>query len=327
MNDEIQTMNRAPLLAGLVGLLSALTTTCTDSQSPDAVVEERRVSPVAGNSRVVRWVDDHLIWVQVPVRGTQIMMMLPGTNGLPENGRSIGRIAAEQGYRVIGLNYPDDVAVVVACASDPNPLCMEQVRAEIITGNSVSPYVTVDRDNSIGGRLIDLLRYLHQRFPSEGWDQFLEAGGGLRWEQIAVGGLSQGGGHAAYIAKLHEVPRVVMFGAPADGYNGQVAPWMQAGATPVTRYFGFKHVRDPFTSIEPNWLAIGLAAFGIPSFVDTSTDDRFGGSHMLVTDALPATGTYEHAHPSVFADGATPRRSDGSPVFDRVWRYLLGGGR
>ncbi|HEX6943627.1 MAG TPA: hypothetical protein VF128_11910 [Gemmatimonadaceae bacterium] len=298
---------------------------CSDTQSPGAVeTEERRVSPAAVNSRVVQWMDDHVVWVQVPVRATQIMLLLPGTYGRPDNGRSIGQVAAEQGYRVVGLMYADDVAVVTACANDASPVCMERVRAEIIRGTNESPHVTVDLDNSIDGRLADLLRYLQQHFPGEEWDQFLDSNGGPRWDRIAVGGLSQGGGHAAFIGKLRQVPRVVMFGAPADGYNSQVAPWMQIGSTPANRYFGFRHARDPFTSIEPNWFALGLQAFGPVTSVDAGSNSTFGGSHMLVTDAMPATGTYEHAHPSVFADGATPIRQDGTPLFDRVWRYLLG---
>ena len=120
-------MYRMPLLLALVagpGLLA--TTACADSQSPDAgSIEERRLSPALANPRVVRWTDDHVVWVQVPARATQLMLLLPGTNGQPDNGSSVGRIAAEQGYRVIGLMYADDVAVVTACVSDPSPLCME----------------------------------------------------------------------------------------------------------------------------------------------------------------------------------------------------------
>jgi hypothetical protein len=270
--------------------------------------------------------DNHVVWVQVPARATQIMLLLPGTYGRPDNAQTISRIAAEQGYRVIGLMYANDIAVVTACANDPSPVCMERVRAEIIQGSNESPHVTVDRDNSIDGRLSDLLRYLDQHSPGEEWGQFLDAAGAPRWDRIAVGGLSQGGGHAAFIGKLRQVPRVVMFGAPADGYNGLVAPWMQSGATPANRYFGFRHARDPFTSIEPNWFALGLQSFGPVTSVDVSSGN-FGGSHMLVTDAMPATGTYDHAHPSVYEDTTTPRWGDGSPRFEQVWRYLLGTGR
>lgn len=328
-NEHIQAMNHTLIRVSLMAVpLSVATGACAASQAPGAgVVEERRVSPVAVNSRVVSWTDDHFVWLQVPVRASRIFVLLPGTNSQPALGRSIGRIAAEQGYRVIGLKYADNIAVVDACFSDPNPRCVEQVRGEIIQGNDQSSYVSVDRDNSIDGRLADLLRYLDQRFPGEDWDQFLGAAGEPRWDRIAVGGLSQGGGHAAFIAKLRQVPRVVMFGAPADGYNGQVAPWMQVGATPISRYFGFRHARDPFTSIEPNWMALGLQSLGPVTSVDEASDATFGGSHMLLTDAMPATGTYGHAHPSVFEDGTTPRRGDGSALFEAAWRYLLGMGR
>ena len=328
-NEHIQAMIRACIRIWLmVAPFSLATGACAESQAPGkGVVEERRVSPVTVNSRLVSWTDDHLVWLQVSVRASRIILLLPGTNRQPAMGSAIGRIAAEQGYRAIGLKYADNIAIVDACSSDPNPRCMEQVRSEIIQGNDQSSHVSVDRDNSIDGRLADLLRYLDQRFPGEDWDQFLDAAGEPRWDRIAVAGLSQGGGHAAFIAKLRQVPRVVMFGAPADGYNGQVAPWMQVGATPANRYFGFRHARDPFTSIEPNWMALGLQSLGSVMSIDEESDSTFGGSHMLLTDAMPATGSYQHAHPSVFEDGTTPRRSDGSPRFATAWRYLLGVGR
>ena len=285
-------------------------------------VTERRVPPVVANSAITHWTADHFVWFAPAQNPSRLLLLLPGTNGAPANFRTIGRVAAEQGYRVVGLMYPDDLAVVTQCASDPAPSCMELMRREIVQGVDVSAHVAVDAPNSIDGRLVNLLDYLQRTFPNEGWDAFL-ANGAPRWDAIAVGGLSQGGGHAAYIAKVRSVPRVVMFGAPADGYSGQVAPWMQLGATPADRYFGFRHQRDPWTSITPNWLALGLDAFGPAKLIDESTSS-FDGSHMLVTDLLPATGSYADAHPSVFGDGSTPRARDGAPVYAAVWRYLIG---
>jgi hypothetical protein len=286
-------------------------------------VEQRRVAPASTNASIARWSEDHVVWVGRTSLGGQIMLLLAGSNGRPANFRTIGSIAAQQGYRTIGLMYPDDVAVVAACARDRDDDCMGKVREEIIDGVDRSRHVTVDRANSISGRLVDLLRYLDRRFPSEGWGQFLTADGSPVWEKIAVGGLSQGGGHAAYIARMRAVPRVVMFGAPADGSRGNVAPWMQVRATPADRYYGFRHERDQFRSIPVNWRALGLDRFGGMKSVDERTTD-FGGAHVFTTDLLPSTGSYEQAHPSVFSDGATPRRPDGTPVFDAVWRYLLG---
>jgi hypothetical protein len=305
------------LPAALILALAA----CNDPVANAGGVVERLVSPVLANGTITQWTADHHVWLIEGGPATALIVLLPGTDGTPSNGREIGRVAAEQGYRVIGLMYPDDLAVVTECAGDPAPNCMELMRQEIVQGGDVSPHVVVDAANSIDGRLVDLLELLGAQYPNEDWHEFL-TDGAPKWDAIAVGGLSQGGGHAAWIAKHRTVPRVVMFGAPADGYSGQVAPWMRPGATPSDRYYGFRHQRDPFMSITPNWLALGMGSFGAAKTVDAATTD-FGGSHMLLTDLIPATGTFHHAHPSVFADGTVPL-SSGRPVYEAAWRYLLG---
>ena len=88
------------------------------------------------------------------------MLLLPGTGGAPSNGLALGALAARLGYHVIGLMYPDDLAVVEACASDPAPNCMEAMRDEIIEGLDRSLHVAVDAVNSIDGRCSALLTYL-----------------------------------------------------------------------------------------------------------------------------------------------------------------------
>jgi hypothetical protein len=284
-------------------------------------VIERRVSPRAVDSRVVLWNDDHIVWGRSTSGNGQLLVVLPGTSDVPENYRLFGATAASLGYRVISLMYADNLAVVTECSSDTDPQCMEKMRKEIVDGEAVSPHVSVDEPNSIVGRLTALVRYLAREFPNEGWSAFVNDAG-LEWAKVAVSGLSQGGGHAAYIAREHSVPRAILFGAPADGYGGQPAPWMQLGATPANRYFGFRHTRDPFTSITPNWLALGMDAFGPGKTITRSTTD-FSGSHMLLTDELPATGSYDGSHPSVIHDFFTPRTGS-SAAFVVAWRYLLG---
>ena len=297
---------------------------CTDAPTSPGAVREHIVRPSEANSAISTFDQAHYVWVPAspPPAARRMMLLLAGTQGKPADAQLIGQLAAAQGYSVVALMYPDDLAVVAACASDPAPDCMALMREEIILGTSVSPHVTVDPANSITGRLRDLVQLLASRFPEEGWSQFLE-NGELLWSAIAVGGLSQGGGHAAYIAKIRTVPRVVMFGAPADGYDGATAPWMTPGATPAANYYGFRHERDPFASISPNWRALGLDQFGAAIRVENA-NASFGGSHMLLTDLLPATGSYADAHPSVYVDIATPKLPNGRPVFESAWRYLLG---
>jgi hypothetical protein len=307
-----------------IAALAFLTVACGSATGPSTSVVERHVRPSETNPAITRWNADHYVWL-VPgsvATSRQLLVLLPGTNGEPSDFRSIGAVAAEQGYQAIGLMYPDDLAVLQACTDEQDAACMGDMRTEIIEGVDRSPYVTVDPANSIDGRLASLLQYLAAHYPTEGWDGFL-SGGAPRWSAIAVGGLSQGGGHAAFIGLLRAVPRVVMFGAPADGYGGQAAPWMGPGATPPSRYFGIVHQRDPFASVLPNWQALGMAQFGPLTIVELGAPP-FGGSHMLTTELLPASGTYDDAHASVFNDRVTPRATDGSPVLEPAWRYLLG---
>ena len=305
-------------------LLLLGTTHCADAPTSPRGVREHIIRPSEANSAITAFDEPHYVWVPTspPTAERRMMLLLAGTGGKPADAQLIGQVAADQGYAVVALMYPDDLAVVNACASDPAPDCMALMREEIILGTRMSPHVTVDAPNSITGRLRDLVRLLASRFPEEGWSDFLD-NGEPRWSAIAVGGLSQGGGHAAYIAKIRAVPRVVMFGAPADGYDGATAPWMTPGTTPAANYYGFHHVRDPFASISPNWLALGLDQFGAAIRVETA-DATFGGSHMLLTDLLPATGTYADAHASIYVDIAAPKLPNGAPVYEREWRYLLG---
>jgi hypothetical protein len=310
---------RFHMLAAAVGIVAAACTTSSENDPPDGLIV-RHVPPSATNSHIMLFDNDHIVWLPADQskRIGQLMVLLPGTGGQPSNGTLIGATAAEQGYHVIGLMYPDDIAVQSVCPADPNPGCAGSMRQEVITGADLSQHVNVDFENSIDGRLASLLKYLINRYPDESWQQFLDQNL-PRWSNIAVGGLSQGGGHAAYIAKLRAVRRVVMFGAPAEGPDNAPTPWMSPGATPASRYYGFKHERDPFTSIVPNWHALGLDAFGPVTSIDGGIPTS--GTHLFVTSATNATGLTAHA--SVFADGATPL-VNGVPLFLPAWKYLLG---
>lgn len=299
------------------------TLSCSDADGPSsASVVERRIAPSAANPAIVNYTADNFIWLDPSQSSKHLVVFLAGTQGVPQVHTLLGPVVAALGYRVIGLTYPNDYSPIFACAVDPDPDCMEKLRAETQDGVAVSPEVAVDAANSITGRLTSLLTLLHSQYPAEGWNYFLD-GDKPNWSRITAAGHSQGGGQAAYIAKTRLVERVVMFGAPADGFNGSPAPWMQIGMTPVEKYYGFRHVRDVFLSITPNWFALGLDRFGPAVTIGAQTTD-FHGAHMFLTDLLPSTGTYSDAHSSVSSDGSTPLRADGTPVYDNIWRYLFG---
>src|SRR5688500_11942845 len=121
------------LLRGLtIGFACASTAA---AQRLPSNIAERRVAPAAANGKIRYWTDYHLVWNRrdTAPSGT-IMLLLAGSNGAPRNFRIIGAIAAERGYRAIGLMYPDDVAVVMACRRDREERCMERMRDEIVTG-------------------------------------------------------------------------------------------------------------------------------------------------------------------------------------------------
>jgi len=312
---------------GLAALLTIVSLAACggDAAGPPAVgtIVEHRVRPSETSGAITGWDDEHYAWIARSTvgRAGRLLVLLPGTGGQPSHAQLVAREAAKEGYRVVGLMYPDDRAVASECPGDT--ACMSRMRDEIVRGEDRSPHVTVDAGNSIDGRLVALLEWLDAEHADEGWGAYLD-GGAPRWSDIAVGGLSQGGGHAAYIGTIREVARVVMFGAPTDGVAGAAVAWTSSSVTPAARYYGFAHARDPFASIGPNWIGLGLGAFGAETLIDDSAPP-YGDTHMLRTDRLPATGSYAHAHSSVFADFATPRVG-GEPVFAPAWRYMLGSG-
>ena len=171
--------------------------------------------------------------------------------------------------------------------------------------------------------------YLKQQHKGENWENYLAAdqphAGGINWERIVVAGHSQGGGHAALIAKQHLVARCIMLGAPADFSAKQktLAPWLSGPhATPAERYYGFTHAQDKsIQRILAAWKCLGLNEFGSPVNVDQSADGLYQHSHQLITNVRPSRpGKY---HGCVAVDANTPLRPDGTPAFAPVWQYLL----
>jgi hypothetical protein len=228
---------------------------------------------------------------------------------------------AAAGNHVIGLRYPNTWEVTDLCATATDLGCYENVRLEIIDGTNRSPLVAVNLANSIVNRLTKLLVYLEGIYPAEGWGRYLN-NGVPNWAVIGFSGHSQGAGHAAVIGKYYALDRVLMFAAPGDANSNGIAPWQDRDhLTPTAVYFGFNHDRDNWPIKQLVWTLLGLADYGAPVSVD-AVASPYGGSHMLRTDALPATGTYDDAHGAVITDEKTPLAPDGTPLYAPVWRYM-----
>lgn len=242
----------------------------------DTVVAPTRtavVVPSVTGSGISDSFGTHYVAINAGVAPRGLFVFFPGTGAVPDNYKLIVQAAANNGYAAIGLAYPNDNTVTGACLGNANSDCTRLIREETLSGNAVSPLVTVTPANAIRNRLTVLLAYLAQQQPQEGWGRFVDAGGNLQWSQIRVSGHSQGGGTAVHLSKQVAVDRACFFAAPGDTNDGQAtAPWVAAtGVTGAARLYGFAHEQD---GIVPNalllraWTALQLGSFGAAIRVD-----------------------------------------------------------
>lgn len=320
-------MSRQAVIAGVVAMLAVAGCgngggSAAAGGSGSGTLAEHIVAPATTDASIDNWLDDHYAYrdTRVAARG-RLLVHLPGSYGVPANSRRYLQEMAAAGNHVIGLRYPNTWEVTSLCATDPDLSCYERVRLEIIDGTDRSTLVAVNAANSIVNRLIRLLQYLASTWPEEGWDQYLN-GGQPVWSRLQLSGHSQGAGHAAVLGKYHALDRVLMFAAPGDGNSYGVAPWQDRNhLTPTAGYFGFNHDRDSLAAKLAVWTLIGLADYGVAVDVD-SVAAPYSNSHMLHSDALPVTGSYDDAHGAVITDEKTPLLPDGTPRYAPVWRYM-----
>ena len=182
------------------------------------------------------YVDHRIVLAKEPPSSRdrhEVLLFLTGTGGTAEGAQAFCELAAELGYHVINLMYPDSIPAAV-CAGDSDPAAFEEFRLAIIVGGR-SRHITIAPADCIENRLAKLLFYLGRKRPGENWAQFLNEDETIRWQVIAVAGQSQGGGHAALIGIKHRVARVICTGAPKD-YSRRLdtpAAWYaEASATP-----------------------------------------------------------------------------------------------
>jgi hypothetical protein len=202
------------------------------------------------------------------------------------------------------------------CAPHRGGTCEEDVRLEVIQGRDTSPLVDVPRARSIESRLMSLISLLARRAPAEGWQTFLD-GDRLHWDRVAVGGHSQGGGHAAMLGKLHGLDRVLLFSATES------ASWTRhRSSTPAERHWGFAHQQEANHPVFlQSWAALGIT--GPVQDVDARPPVA-GGPKQLHTAAVPRVGGSMGLHGAVVVDAVTPLARDGrTPLFRPIWEAML----
>lgn len=190
-----------------------------------------------------------------------LVVFMPGTGGKPANTVNLLQVVAGQGYRVIGLEYDDEPAVVQVCPQDPDPDCAASFREMRLTGTGTAK-VSNPVGEAIVPRLVAALRVLAREHPGEGWESYLD-GDQPRWGRIVVSGLSQGAGMAAFIAKQHAVRRAVLFSSPWEftGPDRHPVPWLSGpSATPPDRWFAEYNAREKTVPL----IQAAYAALAIP---------------------------------------------------------------
>ncbi len=120
-------------------------------------------------------------------------------------------------------------------------------------------------------------------------------------------------------AKLHEVDRVLLFGAT------EPRPWTtEPFATPADRFWGLVHQQEPtFTPIMSSWENIGLP--GEP--VEVELTPPASTSHRLVTTVTDCGGdptSRGYFHNCYSAEPwMPPPAADGTPAFAPLWDHML----
>lgn len=302
---------RSPL-PGLIQLAVALSLGAQTAPRAASLVTYH-IAPSAVDPSAHRFDEPHFIVFDSTARAdAPLLLFLPGTGGRPQNTSEFQIAAAQQGYRVIGLEYVDTPAVAQICPRDPDPDCSEKVRRKRIYGDDATSLIDDRPEEAITTRLTRLLLALDRDHPGQSWSRYLKDGK-PDWAQIAVSGLSQGAGMAAYIAQRTPVARVVLFSSPWDNYGARhtLSPWVTRGpgATPSDRWYGAYHRNEQTADI----IVRAYAALRIPR------------DHVHVFTLEPARSTSGNPyHPSVVSNGATPRAADGSPAYLEQWRAMLG---
>lgn len=285
----------------------------------------------------------------------QLLLFLPGSGMEPRLHELVLQMGAYAGYRTIGLSYDTrydpgarDGSV---CVGKPDcAACYGPAREEIITGESMSPHLTIQKGDSVIRRLFQLLRKLNEEDMRDGrnddhWDSHLDSSNTvmpIAWRNIIVAGFSQGAGHAAYISQLYGARGLVMLdggydtcGKDRDG-NDVLADWYKPVPVAIPKYF-VGHCRpeggisclpgmptpptlkrlgfpDPFIVLEKSGLSASAAV--------TWTTQEKVTKLPSEQDALPGNQTCSE-HYSMARDGCMPTSARSEAAAETVPQVYL----
>lgn len=286
--------------------LSLITMLSVSARAEDKVL---RIDPPQTDAAIESVHGPHLALSDPDVPSNhRLLLYFVGTGAHAEGSLAVARAFAGLGYHVIALDYENSV-VAASCVHSSDSACFDAYRAAIVSGTPGSDKIHVDFSNSILNRFDKLLAYLAKEDAAGGWDEFF-TDGKPAWSRVVLAGHSQGSGHAAYIAKLYSVDKVLMFSGPQDYLSDldQPAPWeSRPSATPPSRFYAFLNLNDPFNERHQLASCEVLMHLSRPQPLLVEPGQTISGTHqILVTDTDP-----KHAHNSTV-----------SPQFENVWEYL-----
>ncbi|HEY0251819.1 MAG TPA: hypothetical protein VGC41_09850, partial [Kofleriaceae bacterium] len=164
--------------------------------------------------------------------------------------------ATANGHHVLALSYASKQVIGQVCGTDN--ACYLDTRLTVVSGvvqpNAAQAVKDVTATVGIDSRALLGIQYLAAHDPGGGWSQFL-ANGAIDWSKVIVMGHSQGGGHAAMIAKLQHVARLVALSSPCDqGPSATAAGWQQHDTTwasdPAQLGYGFDADNDGICDVH-----------------------------------------------------------------------------
>jgi len=170
----------------------------------------------------------------------------------------------------IALAYPNNVDVNQYCLTLYEDCFSDFIKNQISNGS-----------NSIMNRLISLLGYLKQFYPTSNWNLFLNQPNTdtVNFTAISVVGHRQGAGVAVMMSRLFKVERVIMIAGVSDWNPEYSHPpfWLYGdGATQKDRLLGLLHVNSGTCSAtHSNWnMALSMSTNGQGSNIDANEDGQ-----------------------------------------------------
>jgi hypothetical protein len=287
---------------------------------------EYHILPQETDEHIVHSEEPHYAYVDSRFLSKQkLLIFLSGTNSFPKHYQLFSQAAAAEGYHVVNINYINS-ANVLECTHQANNACFRNFHEEVIFGNAVCDFVSIDSGNSIYNRVLKLLVLLNRDHPEQKWSQFYN-GGVLENQKLVLAGHSQGGGHAAYFAYKYPIDRVIVFAAPNDYSEKYARPadWCSSNfATSPDRLYGLLHRRDEIVPMAEQYAIWKVMKLLSRSDTVSADGDAFKGHQGLITnfepnpDALPKL-----KHNVPVRDDALPPDASGEQL-KLIWRYLLG---